>query len=382
MKKFSLILLFIFVNNLVAQDGILSSDRKDLIKYSELKIQEDSSKLETDWINSITYSYTHKDGNDRSRKSAITVSQPIFKSGGIYSAIKYASSLKSSNSYAVNLEEKDLIKTATATLLNIYRNDLLIEKQKLILSNNLIDIKQKKESVLSGILDISFLNNTILDDNNQKESLLELEFQSTNLKNSFNNLTAKSYKKFKLPRLRLLDKKSYIDNNIYIKQSKANTDTKQHLKDVTRAQYLPTVNANYTYTDNYTTNTATDVYGFSIIIPLDVGAFNDISSSKLDFLKTKSQERITRRIENNFLDTQLAKLNMIDKKIELTKENIKSFKSLLVQMKELEEAGLKTKDDVLVLDNSKKAEALDTKIFSIDRQLELLELYARVTDEI
>jgi hypothetical protein len=51
-------------------------------------------------------------------------------------------------------------------------------------------------------------------------------------------------------------------------------------------------------------------------------------------------------------------------------------------MKELEKAGLKTKDDLQVMKNSKNAETLDIKIFSIDRQLELLELYARVTDEI
>jgi hypothetical protein len=51
-------------------------------------------------------------------------------------------------------------------------------------------------------------------------------------------------------------------------------------------------------------------------------------------------------------------------------------------MKELEKAGLKTKNDLQVMENSKNAETLDTKIFSIDRQLELLELYARVTDAI
>ena len=385
MKKFSIILIFvIYVNNLVAQDNILSKDRKDIIKYSQEKIAEDSSRLKTNWINSITYSYIQNDGDtiNKSRKSLISISQPIFKSGGIYYAIKYASSLKNSNTLTINLEEKELIKKATSTLLNIYKTKFLIQKQKLILLNNKIDIRQKKESVLNGLLDILFLNNAILDDNKQKESLLELEFQNISLINNFNNLTAKSYKEFTIPQLKLLDKKEYIKKNIYIKQSEANSKTKDYLVGITRSKYLPTVNANYSYTKNHTTSSSSDNYGFSIVIPLNIGVFNDISSSKLDFLKSKTQEKITKRVEQNFLNTQLAKLNMIDKKIDLTKENIKSFQELLVQMQELEKAGLKTKNDLQVMKNSKKAETLDTKIFSIDRQLELLELYARVTDAI
>ncbi len=384
MKHFKLFLVFIITIPLFAQNDILSKDRKEILKYSQEKIDEDSSKLKTDWINSITYSYTQHDGDsiEKSKKSLIFISQPIFKSGGIYYAIKYASSVKNSNTLTINLEEKGLIKSATSILLNIYKNELLIQKQELILVNNTIDIKQKKENVLNGLLDISFLNNAILDDNKQKENLLELKFQQTSLINSFNNLTAKSYKEFKIPQLKLLDKNAYFKNNIYIKQSKANSKTKDYLVGITKSKYLPTVNANYSYTENHTTNNNSNTYGFNVVIPLNIGAFNDVSSSKLDFLKSKSQEKITARIENNFLNTQLAKLAMIDKKIDLTKENIKSFQELLKQMRELEKAGLKTKDDVQVMENSKNSETLDTKIFSIDRQLELLELYARVTNAI
>jgi outer membrane protein TolC len=384
LKKFSLYILVVVLSNLFAQELTLSEDRQNILNYSKSKIKEDSSKLKTDWINSITYSYTQNDGDttDKSEKSLIYISQPIFKSGGIYSAIKYATSLKNSNSIAISLEEKELIKTATNVLFNIYKNDLLIQKQKLIIKNNLIDIKQKEQSVLNGILDISSLNNAILDSNKQKENLLELKFQHTNLVNTFHSLTAADYRKFQVPKLKLLTKNLYIQNNIYIKQSKANTDVKKHLANMTIAKYLPTVNANYTYTNNHTENSVNDTYGFSVVIPFNIGSINDISSSKLDVLKSKAEEKITMRSEKNFLDTRLAKLDMLNKKIELTKQNIESFNSILSQMKELEKGGLKTKDDVAVLENSKKAESLDTKIFSIDRQIELLELYARVTNEI
>jgi len=384
LKKSNFILPFLLINVLSAQDLILSEDRENILNYTKEKIQDDSDKLSKDWINSITYSYVQNDGDtiERSNKSLISINQPIFKSGGIYYAIKYASSLKKSNTIAINLEEKELVKSATNLLFNIQKNSLLIQKQKLILKNNTIEIKQKQESVLNGLLDISFLNTAILDNNKQKENLLDLEFKTISLSNNFNNLTAKRPDEFTLPLLKLINKNTYLENNIYIKQSKAATKTKDYLKGIIQSKYLPTVNAKYNYTNNHTTNIQSNTYGFSIVVPLNFGMFNDISSSKIDYLRSKTQEKITQRIEENFISTAYAKLNMIDKKIELTKDNIKYYQLLLSQMKELEVAGLKTKDDVLILTNSKDAETLDTQILSIDRQIELLELYSRVDNAI
>lgn len=386
MKIYNILLPSLLSINLIGQNLELADDRKTILEYSYEKIKQDSSKLKTDWINSLTYTYSQLDGDTTSknqeRKSIISISQPIFKSGGIYSSIKYASAINKLNTISITLEEKELIKNTTTILFNIHKTNLLIEKQKLILSNSLIDIEQKRENVLNGLLDISFLNNAMLEHNKQKELLLELEFQLESLTNNFQNFTAKTPENFNLPILKLFNSYSYLENNIYIKQSKSNSETKEHLKGMVRSKYLPTLNANYNYTENHTTNNNSNTYGFNVVIPLNFGLFNDISSSKIDFLKSKYQETVTARTEKNFLKTSLAKINMLDKKIELTKQNIKSFEKLLVQMQELKIAGLKTKNDVLILQNSKLAETLNTKIFSIDRQLELLELYSRVENEI
>ncbi len=386
MQKFSIFLIFLLSGNLFAQN-ILSNEQKNSIKYSKDKIKQDNAKLTKDWINPVTYTYSQVDGDTSTKKlekkSIINISQPIFKSGGIYSAIKYANALESSNSFTLSLEEKNNIKIATQTLFNIYKNELLIKKQKLIISNSTIDIINKRESVLNGVLDISFLNNAILDGNRQKENLANLEYQRVNLIGNFDNLTAKSYTKFTLPILTLNNnQKAYLNNNLYVKQAKANTNTKKHLKGVVTAKYLPTVNANYTNTNNHTTDVNSETYGISIVVPLSVNFNSDISSSKLDYLKSKNQEKIVNRKEINFFKSQLAKIKMIDTNIKLTQENIKSYKELLVQMKELENAGMKTKDDVKVFENSKTSEMLDIKIFEYDKQIELLELYARVTDAV
>jgi len=375
LRIFSILLVTI---TSVFGDDILSQEQRQGLKYSLQKINEDSAKLEKDWINPINYTYTYsKDNtnyNTTLKKSIINISQPIFKSGGIYSSIKYANSLKNSNSFLLNIEERDLILKAYELLFNIHKTGLLIQKQRLNIANAIIDVKNKKESVLNGILDISFLNNAILARNRQKENLALLQFQKEDLINNFNNITDLDYQKYKLPQLKLLDKTKYLNQSLYIKQSKAQTKIKQNLKDMTQSKYLPSVNVNYSYANNHTTDKSTINYGFNIVVPFNFGSFNDISSRKLDYLKSKNQEKIIKRKELNFFKSQLAKIKMIDKKISLTKDNINSYQSLLTQMNELQKAGLKTKDDVKILQNSKNAETLDIKILNLDKQIELLKL--------
>lgn len=76
---------------------ILSKDRADIFDLNKQKAIEDSAKLSKDWINPITYTYSsmeYRDSQNQDRTSVVAINQPIFKSGGIYRAIKYASSLR------------------------------------------------------------------------------------------------------------------------------------------------------------------------------------------------------------------------------------------------------------------------------------------------
>ena len=160
-----LVSLFFMPLFLGAEDKkILSEDRLNLFNYSETQNEENSSKLKKDWINPIDLSYTksYTDLYDTT-KSAITISQPIFKSGGIFSAIKYAEANYKYNKLDINMQRKELIKDATTMLFNLHVIDLNIKKNQLLLKNANIDIIRKKEQVLNGFLDTSFLDNAILD---------------------------------------------------------------------------------------------------------------------------------------------------------------------------------------------------------------------------
>ncbi len=68
-----------------------------------------------------------------------------------------------------------------------------------------------------------------------------------------------------------------------------------------------------------------------------------------------------------------------DKKIRLSRENRKLYSKLLADTKKLYASGYKTEYDVQTLSNSLAIQKLDTKIYKIDKQLELLNLYEMYT---
>ncbi|RXJ98528.1 hypothetical protein CRU98_09145 [Arcobacter sp. CECT 8986] len=366
-------------------EDILSKDRLKQFKLSEQQVIEDSAKLQKDWINPITITYSKVDGEiTDTEKTVISVNQPIFKSGGIYSAILYAKANEKYSNLDIDLQRKEMIRKAYNLLFNIHKTDLEIQKSQLVLKNAQIDIIRKKEQVLNGFLDTSYLDNAILDANTAKKNLADLKYQKKELINNFNNIASNDYKIFKLPEFSIVSKKQFMDSNLNIMKSKADIETKKELKTMTISQYLPTVSATYDFTRNHGNSSSNIVekevqnVGISVSMPIDVRTFNDIESSQINYLKSKLSLKTQKLEEENFFRTQMQKIETIDEKIDITKDDYKLYSSLLSTIVEEKNAGLKTKSDVDTLLNSSKVKEVELKIFKIDKQLELLELYAKL----
>lgn len=389
MRWHNLLLITVLSNTLFASssiENILSNDRQELIELNKQQAKENNDKLSKDWINPITYKYirSYSDTYDTVR-SMITVNQPIFKSGGIYQAIKYADALYSYQNLDIEVAQKNLIKEATSLLFQIHKTQYTIQKQELLVKNAQIDIERKKEQVFNGLIDTSFLDNAILDANIKKNALLDLEYQKQNLINNFNNLSSKQYTQFDLPRFDIMTKDQFMDQNIELKKSSADIETKDWLRFMTVSKYLPTVNVTYDYTKYHDdggspsiTDDSFDTYGVNVTIPLDIRTFDDIESQKIEYLKSRKNLEIARVEQENFLNTRLAKLQILDKKVKIAQEDVATYDSLLTQMNELFEAGLKTQSDVDTMKNSLDIKYLDIRILDIEAQLELLELYAKI----
>ena len=368
---------------------ILSQTKKEILNYSYEKSIEDSDKLKKDWINPFNYKYIYNNGETyTTKRSTVSITQPIFKSGGIYYAIKYANSIGEYSTTSVDVQRKELIKQTINLLFQIKKIDITIKKQKLLVANAKLDITRKKEQVLNGILDTSFLDNAILDANTKQNNLIDLEYERETLINNLSKLSDKQYNEVELPKLALIEENNFLDNNIYIKKAKEDINSAYWLKNMTISSYLPTVNltADYTKYHDIDNNPALSEdgnthVGFNITIPIDIRFNNTIASTKLDYLQKKATLEDQKKEEQAIFKSSLAKLKSLDKKMEIAKSDVQLYDSLLMQLQEQLSVGMSTLSDVETMKNSKAIKKLELLSLDIDKQIELLEIYSRTEHE-
>ncbi len=390
-NKVKLLLCSLIFSNLYAQnqafdEKIISEKRLKNFDLTKEQIQEDSSKLKKDWINPITYQLSNNLGEEyKTQKSMISINQPIFQSGGIYQAIKYADNSYKYANLDLEKQKKELIKEALNLLFMIEKTNLNIQKAQYTLQNAKIDVDRKKEQVLNGFLDASFLDNALLTLNTTKHNLVDLKYQKQELINNFNNISSNDYTKFELPTFILFSEKEFLENNINLKRIEADVDKKGNYSYMTMAKYLPSINAYYNYSkyhdidDNIKlTKENEQTFGVNVTVPFDSRTFNDVQSKRIDYLKSKLNLENSLDDEKTFFKTKLEKIAMLEERLQITKDDLEVYNSILKIINEEKEAQIKTQSDLETLQNSQKIKSLDLKIYEIDRQLELLEMYAKL----
>ena len=365
---------------------ILSQNKKDILKNEKEQNKKSSDVLEFDWINSINLSYSHSKSDittpsQSSDNFSISLNQPIFRSGGIYYAIKYSKANREFLKLATSLKEKSLLKSAFVTLLSLKNIDLRIKKQKFLIKNANIDIKRKKEQYLSGVLDSSFLDNAVLNKNRLEIALLDMKSTKADLLKTFHTLSSLDYKKVNLPHLKLIDLQSYIKDNLVIKNVKADINRQNYLKKMTISNYFPKVSlfANYNHNRIKYLNTQDNSYksyGVTISMPLfDINRGKNIELQKLKYLKSKLEMIDKKNSEKELYKSIVKKIELYRKKISLAKEEEKLYASLLKTTKDLYSGGEKTIFDVQTMQNSLNSTILDKKIYQNDLDIELFKLY-------
>ena len=382
----SLISINLFASNEAFDEKIISDKRLENFNLTKEQIEQDSSKLRKDWINPVTYQYKKNLGEEyETAQSIISINQPIFQSGGIYKAIKYADSTYDYASLELDQQKKDLITQALNLLYGIEKTNLNIQKAKYTLENAKIDVNRKKEQVLNGFLDASYLDDALLNLNSTKHNLVDLKYKKEELINSFNNISSQDYTKFELPVFKIFSEQEFIQNNIELKKAEANIEKKGNYSYMTMAKYLPSVNAFYTYSkyhdidDNPKLTKENDqTFGLSLNVPFDSRTYNDVQSKRIEYLKSKLNLENSIDDEKTFFKTKLEKISMLDERLQITREDLEVYDSILKIINEEKQAQIKTQSDLDTLQNSQKIKSLDLKIYEIDKQIELLELYAKL----
>jgi len=389
-------LLCVSVGKADELSNILSNNKNILFDYQFQSNTAQSDILENSWINPIMLqyrkSYSKQFTNQTVQTGSFTVGidQPIFRSGGIYYAIKYAKVLRDANAVDIKLKKRETIGNAVKLLFEMKKMKLEKKKLALLIKNDVIDIRQKRESYEAGLIDSSFLDQAILKKNQDETKLLEIETSMMSFEHNFLLLSDKNPKTLKLPKLKLISAERYKGSNLELARDKLRAREKGYNANITWAKYLPTISVQARYTDEdlnplfarpgieeqYFT------YGFSISMPLNINMFSDIEASKVEHLKAQTEVIERKHTIDEEYRLVKQKLRIIDKKIALARKDATLYKRLYRTTKNLALAGEKTSYDTALMRNSLEVRKLDQKIYVIDKQIELLSLYTKVENAI
>ena len=387
MKK----ILFFMPIFLFGFDNILSHTQNSLFEYDQEKNKDEMFKLKNSWINPINLSYSYSKTNQfasdkKTNVASISINQPIFKSGAIYSSIKYAKFLDIYNQMNIEKSKKIAIKNAYEILFNIKKIDITIKKQRLLIENEDIDINRKKEQFLSGVIDSSLLNNAIISKNSLLQSQEDLMEQKKSLILDFKNLSDLDYKSVSLPTFKLISKNEYVNNNQDLKLAKENAKVQRYEKNSVIGNNLVTISLNGSYNtvkESYSPQTLMlqnnrfNYYkvGFTISIPIGVNSIKNVQSAKVSYLKSKLSILDEKNKLEHKYQTFVLKIRNLDKKIKILKENNSLYESLIDSTKDNIKAGINTILDLKELQNTEKINNLTIESYKIDKNIELLNLY-------
>ncbi len=374
--------------------GILSDTKQKLFDYRFDANDLQSDMLSKSWINPVTvrygkdYTTRFKTGTVDTGNFSVYIDQPIFRSGGIYYAIKYAQALHQSNQTDITLQRRKMIGDAVTILFQLKRNRLQQQKLHVQIRNDSIDILQKKDRYRAGVIDSSFLDQAILKKSQDETSLLQLQFSAMELKQRFSLLSDKNPDTLKLPTLKLVPKKTYLHEDLELKRDIAHAREVAYQQKVTWAKYLPTLSLQAQYNNgdlnplfpSPNLNGAYYNYGFTVSMPIDVNALSDIELSKVKKLQAQTEVIDRRHTINEEYDWIRNSLHILDKKIALAHKDEKVYANLYRVTKNLADAGEKTPLDAEVMQNSLKIRKLDQQIYRIDKQIQLLKLYIRMAN--
>ena len=375
--------------------NVLSADKSKLLEYKREQNSEQSHQLENSWINPIriqyskTYSsqYPSTIGLDQ---FVISVDQPIFKMGGIWSAMKYAVALGKANALEIEIQKQGMITQAYTLLYNLKKAQLQEQKLGFMIQNDELEIAIQKESYDAGLSNRTLYDQALLKRNQDITANLETQMSMVKLENEFSLLSDENAEAFELPHFTLIKQADYEAGQLELQRDRFRIEEKRYNYRMIWTKYLPELSITGRYVDEDLNpmfvggnlNRQYYTYGFRVSLPISITAKNDINSNKIVYLESKiNLDEQKKKVINSYKLVE-KKLEIIDKKIALSKEDATHYESMLITTQELEAIGDKTSYDTQIIANTLKVRELDQSIYAIDAQLELLELYSKVSGAI
>ncbi|WP_108061601.1 TolC family protein [Poseidonibacter lekithochrous] len=358
------------------------------IEENKNKSTLESSLLKDSWINPINISADstkNKSGNSKSTSNKIylDINQDIFRSGGILYTIQKAKLQKdlALQNYDLNLNSLNI--DIYKLVLQLNKIDYQIEKQDYLIKNKSLEIDKKQAQYINGVISIEDLDSAIIEKNDLENQIEDLKTSKDDYEKQLKNLSTTSYKKILVNKLEVINLKSFLDNNKTLIIENLNSEISQKDLSITNTNYLPKVSlfSQIGYEDNNTNDINDDYYnyGVRVSIPLDFNMNKNKQISKINYKLSKIKGNIKKDDEINKYEATLKSLKRIDNKIKNSQKSIKNYENIYKLTQGLYEGLLKTKQDLLTIENRLKSSKLDINILKIDKQISIYELHRNIS---
>lgn len=381
MKKALLFLIVILTSLYSSENDYLSDTQKDLLDTSKKSAKQTAQKNKKIWLNDANINASTSQNNEDIRTDDVYINwdQDIFKFGGIKYKIEYAKVKESYDILGVDIEEKSLLSNLFEILMDIKIIDLEIEQTKLNIKNKEITVAIRKDSYSAGNVDISELNDAIMDKNALEDTLVALKAEKSRYINSLKELTDMPYKNIDFPKIDMIDKDEYVNKSTTLKHSKLDIEAKNYTAKITDTDYLPSVKVNLRYGHNEIEKSSNDgeyyKYGVSLSMPLSFTASNSKQISRLEYIKAKQELAQNKKSVEVQYQSSLINIQSYKEKKEIALKDIELYDSLLELCESEYKVGYRPIEDVLTLRNTKNIRELDIKINELNIKKELLGLY-------
>ncbi len=357
-------------------------------KQSEIDTAYD--KLKYDWLSPLSLSATWQqnhsaatDTDSTTSSLALTLSQDIFRSGGIYYAIQYANSKYAYDQTALGQENAALQLELVTAVLNLRLAEAQLAQSDHRLKSREIELLIKRRQYEAGDVDITQLNNAIMDRNSEQKTQLGLKTSLHNAKIALKRLSDRDPEQISLPTFTLTDKASYLNQSYTVAALRRQAQMQNDQYRLTRAAYLPALalNAQYAQTD-YRSDLAAAEYngnnyyvGLQLSLPLDFTTSATLENTKATALKVQAQTLDKQREEDAAYEEAQTRIATYRDYIDLTKSNLALYDELINAAEAGVKAGYRPGYDVETLRHTKAVDEYEITINELNIQLELAKLH-------
>lgn len=378
--------------SLDAEDlSLLSPEKQRYFEQQQHQIDAGYEKLRYDWLSPINlktsniYEKSASTGVRDSRQNlSAGIAQDIFRSGGITYGIEYAQSKKQADTIGMHKDIAGLNQQLITAVLNYRKNLLLLEQSDIKLKNAKIEIFLKRKQYEAGDIDITLLNNALMNQSSELKNNTSIRFTLSQLRLETVKLSDRPIDGIELPIFTLLQKSDFLEEGWNFRYSQAQSQSSAQQYGQIKSSYLPKLtliaDAGVQRFDAYELSYADyrgNYYdmGLQLSVPLTYNSTATVQEAQSLYLKQQADAADIKRQMDAQYEQSIAHIESYQRVIAITQENLKFYGELIDATKAAVTAGYKAGYDLQTLQNTKTIEELEITINEINIQIELATIY-------